>query len=58
MFALLTVKNLRKIQMIGLGSVTSLCREKKAKHGRGSVVLGLLRVCVSGFMYLITHSFY
>lgn len=33
MFALLTVKNLRKIQMIGLGSVTSLCRrgEKKAK---------------------------
>lgn len=31
MFALLSVKNLRKIQMIGLGSLTSLCREKKAK---------------------------
>lgn len=58
MFALLTVKNLRKIQMIGLGSVTSLCRGKESQTGRGSVVLGLLRVCVSGFMYLITHSFY
>lgn len=38
MFALLTVKNLRKIQMIGLGSVTSLCRGKESQTGRGSVV--------------------
>lgn len=57
MFALLTVKNLRKIQMIGLGSVTSLCREKKAKLDGVQWFLGILRVGVSGFMYLITHSF-
>lgn len=34
MFALLTVQNRRKTQVIGLGSVTSLCRKKEAKLDR------------------------
>lgn len=58
MFALLTVQNGRKTQMIGLGSVTSLFRKKGSQTGWASVVSGPLRVGLSGFMYLITHSFH
>ena len=55
-FVLLVLKNPRKIQMIGLGSVASVYGGGE-NAGWGSVLSGLLRGSVSGFMYLITLSF-
>lgn len=57
MFALLTVKNLRKNTNDWAWLSNFIAEGKESQTGRASVVLGLLRIGVSGFMYLITQSF-